>query len=412
MPWQNHSKMSLKLEFAKLADKADANMSALCRRFNISRPTGYKWLRRYREEGPEGLEERSRRPNRSPNKTPKPVEEAVCEVRRDHPVWGGRKIRGRLLQQVEADQLPFGSEEVPAPSTCQAILTRNGLVDSPPERRHSSFERFEKEKPNALWQMDFKGHFPLTGGQECHPLTIVDDHSRFALELQACANERRETVKERHTTVFRRYGLPRRILCDNSLPWGVPVSEKAGRPLYTRLNAWLFRLGIDVVHGRPYHPETQGKAERFHRSIEEEVLRYGSYEALPECQSAFEQWRRTYNLERPHEALRTESGTMQVPVSRYQPSGRPFPNSLPEIRYPSARHVRTVGTNGNISFAGSRFYVGEAFSGDPVALRRQQPQEQPSVQERPSGEETFKQKWAVRYCQKKIHVIESKPPNR
>jgi len=414
MPWQNHSKMSLKLEFAKLADKADANMSALCRRFNISRPTGYKWLARYREEGRAGLEERSRRPDESPNRTPKHIEEAVCEVRSKHPAWGGRKIRGRLRQKVEEGELSFGLEEVPAASTCQTIVKRNGLVDSESDRHRKAFERFEKAEPNALWQMDFKGHFAMTDGQRCHPLTIVDDHSRFAIAPTAvvcCPNEQRETVKTRLTAAFRRYGLPRRILCDNGAPWGVPWTERAGRPLFTKLNAWLFRLGIDVVHGQPYHPETQGKCERFHRSLREEVLQYGSSQTLTECQTDFDQWRSTYNLERPHEALSTDGGEMEVPSSRYEPGGRPFPSKLPPVSYPAAEHVRTVSAGGQIWFAGDKFYVGEAFDGDPVAVRPREPQ-QNEAGETVCEDEASRQKWAVYYCQKKVHVIESDPPNQ
>jgi transposase InsO family protein len=409
MPWQEQSTMSLKLEFVKLADQEEANMSALCRRFEISRPTGYKWLRRYREEGPEGLEERSRRPDHSPNRTPEPVAKAVCEVRKEHPTWSGRKIRARLEAKAEADRLSFEPEKIPAGSTCQAIIERRGLLDREAKTRHAPFERFEKQAPNQLWQMDFKGHFPTTGGADCHPLTIVDDHSRFALALEACGNEQRETVKEQLTAVFRRYGLPRRILCDNGLPWGVPAAKKAGRSLYTRLNVWLFRLGIDVVHGRPYHPETQGKNERFHRSLNEEVLQQGSYESLSECQASFDQWRQVYNLKRPHEAL-----GLEVPSSHYQPSGRSFPETLPEIRYPSARHVRTVGPSGQIWFAGTQFYVGEAFGGHPVALRPQQAQEeseQPDAKRPDAKRPASTQKWAVYFCHKKVHLIESKPPH-
>lgn len=179
--------------------------------------------------------------------------------------------------------------------------------------------------------MDFKGDFALVGGGRCHTLTILDDHSRFALALEACLNERRETARERLRAVFRRYGLPRRILCNNSLPWGVPTAERSGRPLYTRLNAWLFRLGIDVVHGRPYQPQTQGKVERFHRSFEAEVLRSEEFQDLSECQPSFQQWRSVYNCERPHEALTAADGAMTVPASCCRPSGRLFPEELPPI---------------------------------------------------------------------------------
>lgn len=409
MPWQDRSKMSLKLEFVMLADRDEANMSALCRRFDISRKTGYKWLRRYREEGPDGLEERSRRPTCSPNKTPDPIEEAVCAVRERHPAWGGRKIRARLRRQAEAGQLVFGPGEVPAASTCQAIVKRKGLLDQEENRRHSAFQRFEKKAPNELWQMDFKGHFPLIEGSRCHALTILDDHSRFALGLEACADEQRETVKERLTAVFRRYGLPRRILCDNSLPWGVPTAEKAGRPLYTKLNAWLFRLGIDVVHGRPYHPQTQGKDERFHRSLEEEVLQYGSYQALPECQEDFDRWRSTYNLKRPHEAL-----DLEVPSNHYQPSGRSFSSQLPEVNYPASDHVRIVSKRGQIRFAGGQFYIGEAFAEQSVALRPNA--ETPKARngeskDHASDRTSSKPEWAVYYCHKKVRVIESNSPH-
>ena len=226
--------MSLKLEFVQLADQEEANMSALCRRFDISRPTGYKWLRRYREEGREGLTERSRRPESSPNKTPAPIAEAICEVRREHPTWGGRKIRARLRQQAADGTRSLAPEEIPAASTCQTIIKRRGLLEDDQlednDRRQAPFERFEKEAPNRLWQMDFKGHFPLTDGERCHTLTIVDDHSRFAIALQACGNEKRKTVKERLTAVFRRYGLPRRILMRQRAPMGRARFQAARAP--------------------------------------------------------------------------------------------------------------------------------------------------------------------------------------
>ena len=409
--------MSLKLEFVKLADQEEANMSALCRRFDISRKTGYKWLGRYREKGREGLEEQSRRFQHSPNKTPEPIAEAVCEGRKRHPTWGGRKNQARLRKQADTDGRPFEAEAVPAASTCQAIINqaiikRNGLLDpneAEDQKRHRAFERFEKEAPNQLWQMDFKGHFPLVDGERCHPLTIVDDHSRFAVGLQACADEQHETVKKRLVTAFRRYaafrryGMPRRILCDNGLPWSVPAAENAGRPLYTDLNAWLFRLGIAVIHGRPYHPETQGKCERFHRSLEEEVLEQGSYESLSECQEDFDSWRQVYNLERPHAATHSRAGEMEVPASHYQPSGRPFPEKLPEVSYPPSDRTRIVSTRGQIRFAGSQFYIGEAFAGHPVALRRKEPDE---------PREASQLEWEVYFCHKNVRVIESKAPSQ
>ncbi len=398
MPWKETTKMSLEREFVMLASREGANMSVLCRRFEISRKTGYKWLGRFREEGPGGLEERSRRPNSSPNKTPEHLAEVVCEVRREHPAWGGRKIRAVLRREADEGLRTFDMEAVPAASTCQAIVKRNGLSRDEEAQRHTPFRRFEKEAPNELWQMDFKGHFPLTGGGRCHTLTVVDDHSRFALCLEACPDEHRETVEERLTGVFRRYGLPRRLLCDNSLPWGVPTAERCGRKLYTRLNVWLFRLGIDVTHGRPYHPQTQGKNECFHRSFEAEALAGRSYQDLPECQQRFDPWRSVYNFERPHEAL-----DLEVPANRYRLSGRclsgrDFPEQLPPLRYGPTDEVRTVAASGTVGFQGERYYVGNAFVGEAVAVR---PAESGPAESGPKTET-----WAVYYGPRKVCDID------
>lgn len=405
MPWRERSKMSLKHEFVMLATQEGVNMSALCRRFEISRKTGYKWLRRYEAEGVAGLQERSRRPNHSPNRTPEAMEAVVCELRRKHPEWGGRKLRRCLRNQADQGTREFKSSEVPAASTCQAIVERHGLIGEESAASSPTYKRFEKASPNELWQMDFKGHFPMVDGGRCHPLTIVDDHSRFAVELSALGNERHGSVKDRLTRVFHRYGLPRRILCDNSLPWGVPTAQQVGRPLYTHLNVWLFRLGVDVIHGRPYHPQTQGKGERFHRTLKTEVLQYGSFHDLSECQERFNLFRSTYNLKRPHDAL-----ALAVPASRYRPSGRSFPERLPEISYSGDPQVRKVSAGGQIRFAGSKFYVGEAFDGYPVALRPHQPDD--SAFAPLNTEHTQELTWSIYFCDKEIGVLQSTEPNQ
>jgi transposase InsO family protein len=206
--------------------------------------------------------------------------------------------------------------------------------------------------------MDFKGHFEA-GNSRCHPLTILDDHSRYALELAACADERKDTVKARLTDVFRCYGMPERMTMDNGAPWG----GEADYP-YTILTAWLIRLGVRVSHSRPYHPQTQGKDERFHRTLNVEVIKHAAFRDLAHCQRRFDQWRPIYNLERPHEAL-----GMKPPVSRYQPSPRLFPETLPAIEYAPGDIVRKVHDKGEIQYRGYVFRVGKAFYGYPVALR-------------------------------------------
>lgn len=351
MPWQQVTPMSQKKELIHLAQQEDVNISRLCRYFQVSRKTGYKWLGRYRREGEAGLRDRSRRPRSSPGTTPAVLEEAVLRVREAHPAWGGRKIRACLLAQ--------GLKGAPAASTITAILRRHGFLDLEESRKHKAWRRFEAPAPNDLWQMDFKGHFVLDQGR-CHPLTVLDDHSRFALGLEACADERGATVQERLTGIFRRYGLPRKMLMDNGPPWGADAAHP-----YTPLTVWLLKLGVQVGHSGPYHPQTLGKDERFHRTLEAELLHYCRGLELAACQRRFEEWRLSYNLERPHEAL-----GLAPPVSRYRESPRAFPETLPPLLYGPGDQVRQVQAGGWFTFRGRHFRLSKAFRGEAVALRR------------------------------------------
>lgn len=351
MPWKEVTTMSLRLEFVRFALHEDANMSDLCKRFGISRKTGYKWLDRYQQHGKEALMDKSRRPQISPNRTPAEIEELVLQVRDKHPVWGGRKINSLLLRR--------GHTDIPHPSTITGILYRNGRMDTAESVKHKAFKRFEKKHPNQLWQMDFKGHFAMTQGGRCHPLTVLDDCSRFLLGLRACANETHETVVEQLTSIFRLYGMPDRMLMDNGAPWG-----SDGNNPYTRLTVWLIRLGINISHGRPYHPQTQGKDERLHRTLNAELISRRRFPDLCHWQSEFDDWRDTYNHVRPHQAL-----DMCVPGERYKPSSRPFPETLPTILYDTGDIVRKVDVCGRISFRSRKFRVGKAFHQQPVALR-------------------------------------------
>ena len=350
MPWKEVTAMSLRQEFVRFALLEGSNMSELCRRFGISRKTGYKWTARFLKEGVEGLANRSRRPVHSPGKTPPAMEEAVLDVRGRHPAWGGRKIRRRLQN--------LGWDAAPAVSTITAILKRHGLIDPAESAMRAPWRRFEAEEPNDLWQMDFKGHFSASEGR-CHPLTVLDDCSRYSLGLHACANERTRTVQGRLIGVFRRYGLPKTILVDNGSPWG---SDERHR--YTPLTVWLIRQGIRVVHSRPYHPQTLGKGERFHRSLKAEVIQYCAGLGLEECQKRFDAWRDTYNFHRPHEALR-----METPADRYRPSERPYQENPAPVEYGPDDDVRRVQQGGWISYRGREHSVPKAFFGERVAIR-------------------------------------------
>jgi transposase InsO family protein len=352
MPWKESSTMSQRQEFVLLASVENANIRQLCRRFGISPTTGYKWLGRYQLDGVSGLSDQSRRPLNSPTRTSSKVEQAVVQLRRQHPAWGGRKLYARLKKLKEQD--------VPSPSTITAILHRHQMISPEASAQHQAYRRFEHPQPNDLWQMDFKGDFALEKGR-CYPLTVLDDHSRFALGLVACGNQTTIIVQNALTEIFRRYGMPYRMSMDNGFPWAIMTKQKR---CWTQLSVWLLRLGIALSFARPYHPQTNGKDERFHRTLKLELLRDHAWRCLGDCQPHFDTWREIYNCERPHEAL-----GLDVPASRYQISPRAFPVKLPQIEYPDGTIVRKVERNGIITYLGHEYFVGEAFRGLHVSLR-------------------------------------------
>jgi len=342
--------MDARLEFVMLASVEGANVRSLCRRFGISPTIGYKWLERWRGHGMAGLQELSRRPQNSPLRSATATENAVLSVRAEHPAWGGRKIARRLKD--------LGYEAVPAPSTVTAILKRRGIELGKFGGGQSAFTRFERARPNELWQMDFKGHVALHTGR-LHPLTVLDDHSRFAVVLAACANERTETVRQQLVIAFRRYGLPEGLITDNGSPWG----DGPGSP-FTPLGVWLIEHGIRISHSRPYHPQTMGKDERFHRSLKAEVLSAPPFADLAAAERALDRWRNVYNTQRPHEAIE-----LAVPASRYQPSPRDYAETIAPFEYAPGDIVRRVQQGGHVSLLGRAVKVPKAFRGKAIAFR-------------------------------------------
>ena len=352
MSWHPRSIMDVKREFLELALKEGANRRELCRRFGISPKTGYALLSRYAEQGWGACKSQSSKPHSSPLKTSAAMERQVIRLREQHPSWGGRKIARRLLD--------LGKEGVPRPSTITDILHRNGLITSDASLAAEHWTRFEHEAPNDLWQIDFKGSFKTSAGP-CFPLTLLDDHSRFNLTLTACSGMGTELVQPVLQRVFQRYGMPRRINADNGAPWGSP---RAGGGGLSHLTVWLVRMGVHVSHSSPYHPQTNGKLERFHRSLKAEVLSGRTYANLVEAQLAFEHWRDVYNLKRPHQAIE-----MQTPMSRYVASSRPWPSQLPPIEYGPDDVVLTVKGGGFIMFKGRRVRTSSALHRLPIAIR-------------------------------------------
>lgn len=327
------------------------NRSAVCARWGVSRKHAYTLLRQYEAEGLEGLKPRSRRPGSSPGQTSAEVEAVVLALRDEDPAWGPRKIARRMRDR--------GAQQIPAPSTITAILRRHGRITEEASEQREHYVRFERERPNELWQMDFKGHFGMRDGARCHPLMVLDDHSRYCVCARACLNETAQTVEGELKQTFRAYGLPEQMLMDNGAPWGYDA-----RHVYTRLVVWLLRLGIRVSHGRPLHPQTQGKLERLNQTLKDEALRE-EFQDQGHAQRRFDTWRPRYNEVRPHEAL-----DMEVPASRYRPSNRAYPARLPAIEYEESDDVRKVQDKGRLSYRGKAYRVARCFRGFPVAIRR------------------------------------------
>jgi transposase InsO family protein len=349
MPWKEIKTVDLRKEFVELAAAGAVSFSELCRRFSISRKTGYKWLSRFHELGLPGLKDQSKEPLNQPRRTSDETEALILACRDQYPDWGGRKLR-RVLQNAS-------HRELPSASTITEILRRHARLNAV-DTQQTTFIRFEHPFPNDLWQMDFKGHFAV-GSERCHPLTVLDDHSRFSLCLQACTNEQGITVKSALIRTFRHYGLPRRMTMDNGSPWG-----GGGTSRFSQLSVWLIEQGITVGHSRPYHPQTQGKDERFHRTLAIEVLGRREFDSMPRCQAVFDKWRVTYNTIRPHEAL-----ALATPASRYQCSQRSYQEKLLAYEYGNIDQVRRVAADQSVSFKGYCVLVGQAFVGKPIALR-------------------------------------------
>jgi transposase InsO family protein len=339
-------KQEVREELCRLALQEGANRRELCRRYGVQPRILYKWLDRYQREGVGSLSDRSRRPRRSPSRTSPEMEAAVLAVRQQNPVWGGRKIAGSLQRQGLSP---------PSPSTITEILHRHGQAMVAPGKK--TWKRFERDVPNALWQMDFKGHVAMGTGR-LHPLTVVDDHSRYSVALQAADNERHQTVKNAVQSAFERYGLPEVVLTDNGSPWGDAEGS------LTRFGVWLIEHGVAPWHSAPFHPQSRGKNERFNRTLKAELLDIRSFTDLAQAQQAFDAWRHRYNHHRPHDAL-----ALGVPADRYRPSPRRFNPKVEPFEYRPDDILRNVDTAAPISFRGRSMKASRALVGKRVALR-------------------------------------------
>ena len=345
MPWSTPIVSELRTAFVHAVRTAKRPVASAARDFGISRKTAYKWLTRFDDQRP--LHDQSRRPHRSPYRTSEALEHAILAVR-DEYGWGPRKIVAYLK-----------NHDRPAPPvrTAAAILRRHGRSTPPAGPTRDDLQRFERPRPNQLWQLDFKGYVEIHR-QRIYPLTILDDHSRFLLALDCRTAQTYACAWDVLWNTLGEYGLPEQILCDNAFGNHGPA------PGISWFEARLIRLDIQPLHGRPYHPQTQGKIERLHRTLESEVFPRLPHDSLPNFQAGLDHWRTAvYNALRPHEAL----GDVP-PVTRWKPGVRPRPDRLPDVEYPAGAAVRKANTTGDIRWRGARILVGQGLIGQYVRV--------------------------------------------
>lgn len=346
MPWKDKTVKSLRKEFVTAA-AITKNFSSLCREFGITRKTGYKWLQRHQNE--EDLDDKSRAPHTVAKKTSPETEAQVLKVRDENPEWGGKTILKFLENQ--------GHRDLPCVKTANNILKRNGRIDESESLKRMAYKRFERERCNELWQVDFKGDFLLKDKTRCFPLDILDDCSRYSIAIFTKSNT--VGVKDCFEQVFREYGLPDAILSDN----GVQFSGFRGG--YTQFERWLMDLDIRPIHGRIMHPQTQGKIERFHRTMKNECLKHHDFSDLADADYHLQKWRKKYNEIRPHEAL-----GMKCPAEVYHPSEKAYPDKIKPYEY-SGKTIK-INNWGYLRFNNTNIYLSETMGNTYVEVRLQE----------------------------------------
>jgi putative transposase len=373
MPWQESCAMDERVRF--IADHTSGfwTMTELCERYEISRKTGYKWLDRYRQEGPAGLVERSHAAHVHGRATPQCMVEAIVGLRRERPSWGPRKIIGKLVERQPGMAWP-------TPSTAGAILKRAGLVCGRRVRRRAPPRLGELTVPqhaNHVWGIDHKGWIRLRDGTRVEPLTVTDGFSRYLISVGATGSTEYTEAKPLIERAFRDHGLPEVIRSDNGSPFA-----STGITGLTRLSVWWIKLGVRHERIDPGHPQQNGRHERFHLTLLE-AMRPPAADRAAQARR-FASFARDFNEERPHEAL-----GQRTPASVYRRSPRSMPARLPEPDYPSGFVLRQVRSNGEIKWDGDFVHICSALAGETVAV-----------------EETEDGHWRVRFFDVPIAIID------
>jgi transposase InsO family protein len=353
MPWRECSAMEERLRFVALLLDGES-MSDACRRFGISRKTGYKIFDRYKEHGLEALSDRSRRPVRYANQLPTQVESLIVSLKQDKPHWGARKLRELLVRHLNGDV------RVPARSTIHAVLDRHGLVRRMGKTRNraTGTPLSEGAAPNELWCADFKGEFKLGNGRYCYPLTVTDHASRYLLMCEALESVREELALTAFQQLFAERGLPSAIRSDN----GVPFASPNGLYGLSRLAVWWLRLGIAIERIKPGHPQQNGRHERMHLTLKKEATRPPGMNSLQQ-QARFDDFLEEFNAERPHQALQ-----MQRPADVYTASARPY-DGLPDVSYPFHDRDILVTACGRICMHKKKINISTVLAGQRLGIK-------------------------------------------
>jgi putative transposase len=356
MPWQETEPVKERMDFIAAVRRGELPVTELCEAYAVSRKTAYKWMERFKEEGPRGLYDQSRRPDTSPQRTPEDVEDLLLRAKREFPHYGPKKLIVILQRRHRRLHLP-------APSTASDILKRHGLVEPRPKRRRRVTHKTEPFgqilEPNSTWSADFKGDFMLKDGVRCFPLTITDNFSRYLLECRALTGIDTRPAREVFERVFREFGLPQAIRTDN----GAPFACNRGFG-FSALSIWWVRLGIRPERICLGQPQQNGRHERMHRTLKAETVLPMALN-LQVQQRRFNAFRTGFNEQRPHEALR-----QQTPASVYRPSPRPYPSKLLPLQYPTGYEVRPVGENGYIFFRNASYRISKALRGENLGLEQ------------------------------------------
>lgn len=355
MPWKETNVDEEKVKFIAAYKTGGWSMTDLCKEFGIDRTTGYKYVRRFAEQGLDGLKEQSRAPKNQPRAVRQKLVDLILEARDKKPTWGPEKLLSSLSGRYP------GIKDWPSITTVGRILKKSGRVKEKKKRRVKSKKIYPLShviEPNDVWSTDYKGYFVVGNGKRCDPLTITDSYSRFLLACRITTKTDTANVQAAFTDVFREYGLPEAIRSDN----GSPFASTRSLAGLSRLSVWWMKLGIRLERIKPGNPQENGRHERMHLTLKQETA-LPPRSSLQEQQRAFDLFVHEYNYERPHASLKN-----RFPGDLYRTSKREYPEKIQEMAYPTSYEVERVSDEGNIRYGIHRVFISSALRDELIGL--------------------------------------------